>query len=89
MPQGTNKKKPKPKTHKKAEINQKPKRVWKKRSDPIKAAIVKEIEGIAMERAPKDPLHGGLRLIKPSEQNVKAAKVSTKSLIRNPNQQIK
>jgi hypothetical protein len=89
MPQGTDKKAPKQKTTKKAKTSQKPKRVWKKRKDPIKAALIKKIEGIAMERALKDPLQGGLRLIKPSEQKAKAAKLSTKSLIKNPNQKIK
>lgn len=79
----------KQKTNKKAEINARPKRVWKKRKDPVKAAIVRKVEALAMEKALKEPMKGGIRFIKPTEDKVKAAKVSTKSLIKNPTQKIK
>jgi hypothetical protein len=93
MPQGTEKRKvtaPRPaKTNKKTEINQRQKRVWKKHRDPVASAIVRKVEAVVMEKALKDPMHGGLRFIKPTEEKAKAAKVSTKSLIKNPNQKIK
>jgi hypothetical protein len=92
MPQGTDKKKPAaapPKVNKKTEINQRPKRVWKKRRDPVRSAIQRKVEAVAMEKALKDPMHGGLRFIKPTEEKAKAAKISTKSLIKDPTQKIK
>ena len=79
----------KQKTNKKAEIKQRPTRVWKKRKDPVKSAIVRKVEALAMEKALKEPMKGGLRFIKPTEEKAKAAKVSTKSLIKNPTQKIK
>jgi hypothetical protein len=92
MPQGPAKKameSRRVKTNKKTEANQRPKRVWKKRKDPVRAAIMKKIEGVVMDQALKDPMHGGLRFIKPTEEKAQAAKVSTKSLIKNPTQKIK
>ena len=69
------------KKNKKA-IKQQPKRVYKKRRDPLKAALAKKAEAVAMDQANKSPLHGGLRFIKPTEESTKAAKVSTKQLIK-------
>ena len=91
MPQGAAKKaaEKRQKTNKKTEIRARPKRVWKKRKDPVKAAIVRKVEAVAMEKALKDPMKGGLRFIKPTEEKAKAAKISTKSLIKNPDQKIK
>ncbi|KAH0792260.1 hypothetical protein GPJ56_003786 [Histomonas meleagridis] len=77
------------KGNKKVEIRQRQKRVWKKRRDPITAAVSKKIEAVVMSKAMKDPLGGGMRFIKPSEEKTKAAGVSTKSLIKDPNQRIK
>jgi molybdenum cofactor biosynthesis enzyme MoaA len=76
------------KTHKKAEIRQRAKRVWKKHKDAVRAAIAKKVEAVVMDRALKDPLHGGLRFIKPTEEKAKAASIPTKSLIKDPTQKI-
>lgn len=91
MPQGVMKQSNssrKEKKNKKA-IKQQPKRVYKKRRDPLKAALAKKAEAVAMDQANKSPLHGGLRFIKPTEESTKAAKVSTKQLIKNPTMKIK
>jgi hypothetical protein len=92
MPQGPAKKAAdarKDKTNKKTEIKKRPTRVWHKRKDPVSAAITRKIEAVVMDRALKDPMHGGLRFLKPTEEKAKAAKVSTKSLIKDPTQKIK
>ena len=90
MPQGAVKvsKTKQQKTNKKA-VKVQPKRVWKKRKDPVKAALARKVDAIVMDKAMKDPLHGGLRFIKPNEENTKAAKVSTKQLIKDPTKKIK
>lgn len=90
MPQGVSKQKqqPKQKKNKKA-IAPMPKRVYKKKKDPIKAALAKKVDAIVFEKAMKDPFQGGTRFIKPNEDNTKAAKISTKSLLKNPTQKIK
>lgn len=90
MPQGAAKTAKKiQKTNKKTDIRSRPKRVWKKRRDPISAAVAKKVEAVVMQKALKDPMHGGMRFLKPSEDKTKAAGVSTKSLIKDPNQKIK
>jgi hypothetical protein len=53
------------KTNKKTEINKRPTRVWRKRKDPVSAAMTRKIEAVAMDRALKYPMHGGLRFLKP------------------------
>jgi hypothetical protein len=91
MPQGAAKKASdarKQKMNKKA-VKKQPKRVWVKRRDPVKGAIVRKVEALAMEKALKDPMQGGLRVIKPTEEKAKVAKVSTKSLINDPKQKVK
>lgn len=89
MPQGVMKQSSsrKEKKNKKA-IKQQPKRVYKKRRDPVKAALAKKVEAVAMDQANKSPLHGGLRFIKPNDENTKAAKISTKKLIKDPSMKI-
>ncbi|KAK8870962.1 hypothetical protein M9Y10_008875 [Tritrichomonas musculus] len=79
----------KEKKNKKAVQQQQQKRVWKKRRDPIKAALAKKAEAVAMDQANKSPLHGGIRFIKLTEESAKTAKVSTKQLIKDPNMKIK
>ena len=90
MPQGSGKKltNQNQKNNKKAQ-NQTPKRVWKKRKDPVRAAIVRKVEACAMAKALIDPMKGAMHLVKPTEEKAKRAKVSTKALIRNPHQKIK
>ena len=90
MPQGAGKKLSNPNQNPNKKVQQKaPKRVWKKRKDPVRAAIVRKVEACAMEKALKDPMKGAMHLVKPTEEKAKRAKVSTKSLIRNPHQKIK
>lgn len=90
MPQGAAKSAKKvQKTNKKSDIRSRPKRVWKKRRDPISAAVAKKVEAVVMQKALKDPMHGGMRFLKPTEEKTKAANLSTKSLIKDPNQKIK
>lgn len=93
MPQGAAKKSSnvnkKKNLNKKAMINKRPKRSWKKHKDPITAAIHRKVEGVVMEKAMKNPLNGGIRVVKPTEEKVKVASVSTKSLVKNPTQKIK
>lgn len=92
MPQGAAKKtsniNQKKNLNKKARINQRPKK-GKKHKDPITAAIHRKIEGVVMQKAMKNPLNGGIRVVKPTEEKVKVASVSTKSLVKNPTQKIK
>jgi hypothetical protein len=38
-----------------------------------------KVEGISMEKALRDQVHGGPQLVEPSEQKAKKAKISTKS----------
>ena len=84
MPQGAAKKVgPKPQ---KAERNpqhyDKPSKHWKKRKDPIRAALIKKAEACAMEKALKEPLSGGMRLIKATEEKAKGAQMSTKDHLK-------
>lgn len=92
MPQGAAKKasdQRKQKSNKKAMIKSTPQRVWKKRRDPVKGAMQRKVEAVVMEKALKEPLKGGMKYIKPTEEKAKTAKISTKSLIKNPGQKIK
>lgn len=91
MPQGATKSNNnrKEKKNKKALKQQQPKRVYKKRKDPTQAALRRKAEASAMDEANKSPLHGGIRFIKPTEENTKMAKVSTKQLLKNPTMKVK
>ena len=85
MPQGGIKKGspmiPTKQKHQKPEKN-KPQKNWKKKRDPIKAALIKKAEACAMERAMKDPMNGGIRTFKPTEEGAKLAQVRTKDVIK-------
>ena len=59
-----------------------PKKNWKKKRDPVSAALIKKAEACAMERAMKDPMNGGIRTFKPTEEKAKLAQVRTKDVIK-------
>ena len=85
MPQGGIKKSspmlPNKQKHHKQEKNR-PQKNWKKKRDPVKAAMIKKAEACAMEKAMKDPMNGGIRTFKPTEEKAKLAQVRTKDVLK-------
>ena len=85
MPQGANKPSATPITlrakRQKPEKNR-PQKNWKKKRDPVKAALIKKAEACAMEQALRDPMKGGMKTIKPTEEKAKLATVRTKDVIK-------
>jgi len=61
----------------------KPSKHWKKKRDPVRAALIKKVEACAMEKALKAPLKGGMKVVKATEEKAKMAQKSTKEVMKN------